>query len=70
MPNQMSSLNQPTPKKATRTNKETSPHRLYEDITAALQTLSIVLAPGALDTALSLAERESLGHLESGLRDR
>jgi DNA replication protein DnaC len=30
----------------------------------ALQTLSVVLAPGALDMALSEAERESLGHLE------
>ena len=26
--------------------------------------LGIVLAPGALDTALSMAEKESLGHLE------
>ena len=30
----------------------------------ALETLSIVLAPGALDTAISMAEKESLGHLE------
>ena len=64
MPNQMSFLNQPAPKKAKRTNKGTIPHRLYEDITAAFQTLGIVLAPGALDAALSVAERESLGHPE------
>ena len=64
MPNQMTSLNQRTPKKAKRTNKGTIPHRLYEDITAAFQTLGIVLAPGALDAALSVAERDSLGHLK------
>ena len=64
MPNQPSAKSLPTPKKANRAIKGTIPHRLHEDVTAALETLGIALAPGALDTALSMAEKESLGHLE------
>jgi DNA replication protein DnaC len=41
-----------------------TPHRLHDDVTAALRTVGIVLAPGALDAALSMAEKESLSHLE------
>jgi hypothetical protein len=64
MQNQASPRSQATSKKANRTIKGTIPHRLHEDVTAALDALGIVLAPGALDTALSMAEKESLGHLE------
>ena len=39
-------------------------HRLHDDITAALQTLGVAMAPGVLDAALSTAEKESLGYLE------
>jgi DNA replication protein DnaC len=41
-----------------------APHRLHGDIAEALRTLGVVLAPGALDAALSAAEKESLSHLE------
>src|SRR3954470_9023223 len=44
--------------------KPTTPPRLHDDVTAALRTLGIALAPGALDAALSAAEKESLSHLE------
>jgi len=37
---------------------------LYDDVTAALRTLSIPLTVEALDAALQAAERESLSHLE------
>jgi DNA replication protein DnaC len=37
---------------------------LHDDVTQALRTLSITLAPGALDAALSAAEKESLSYLE------
>src|SRR3954462_11386899 len=40
-----------------------APRRLHDDVTAALRTLGIALAPGALDAALSAAEKESLSHL-------
>jgi DNA replication protein DnaC len=50
--------------KAKRTNKGAIAHRLYDDIAGAFQTLGIAMAPGALDAALSTAEKESLGHLE------
>jgi DNA replication protein DnaC len=38
--------------------------RFHDDVTAALRTLGIALAPGVLDAALSAAEKESLSHLE------
>lgn len=38
--------------------------RLHDNVTAALRTLGIALAPGALDAALSAAEKDSLSHLE------
>ena len=37
---------------------------LHENVTAALRTLGVTLAPGALDAAVSAAEKESLSHLE------
>ena len=37
---------------------------LHENVTAALRTLGIALAPESLDAALSAAEKESLSHLE------
>jgi DNA replication protein DnaC len=64
MQNQASPRSQATSRKVNRTNKGTISHRLHEDVAAALDALGIVLAPGALDTALSMAEKESLGHLE------
>jgi len=41
-----------------------TPHLLHDDVTAALKTLGMVLAPGVLDAALSAAEKESLSHLQ------
>jgi IstB-like ATP binding protein len=64
MQNQASPRSQATSKKVNRTIKGPIPHRLHEDVITALDALGIVLAPGALDTALSMAEKESLGHLE------
>ena len=37
---------------------------MHDDVTAALRTLGLALAPGALDAALSAAEKESLSHLQ------
>jgi DNA replication protein DnaC len=37
---------------------------LHDDVTKALRTLGLVLAPGVLDAALSAAEKESLSHLQ------
>jgi DNA replication protein DnaC len=64
MPNRPTSGSQPTPKTRNRAAKAVTPHRLHDDVTAALRTVGIVLAPGALDAALSMAEKESLSHLE------
>ena len=44
--------------------KRTAAPNLHENITTALRTLGVTLAPGALDAALSAAEKESLSHLE------
>jgi DNA replication protein DnaC len=53
--------NKPATKPRTRTTAKPS---LHENVTAALRTLGIALAPEALDAALSTAEKESLSHLE------
>jgi DNA replication protein DnaC len=53
----------PTPKPHA-TTKRTAAPSLHENVTTALQTLGVTLAPGALDAALSAAEKESLSHLE------
>ena len=37
---------------------------LHDDVTAALRTLGVALPADALDAALSVAEKESLSHLE------
>ena len=42
------------------TTKKTTAPSLHENVTAALRTLGVALAPGALDAALSAAEKESL----------
>src|SRR2546421_12851177 len=47
-----------------RRTKAAAPPSLHDDVTKALQTLGVALAPGALDAALSAAEKESLSHLE------
>ena len=39
-------------------------HSLHDDVRAALLTLGFPLPADALDTALSVAEKESLSHLE------
>jgi len=53
----------PTPKPSS-TTKKTAALSLHENVTTALRTLGVALAPGALDTVLSAAEKESLSHLE------
>ena len=53
-----------TPKDPPRTTETATRRSLHDDVTAALRTLGIALAPAALDAALSAAERESLSHLE------
>src|SRR5512135_2736011 len=45
-----------TPKRPS-TTKRTAAPSLHENVTAALRTLGVALAPGALDAALSAAER-------------
>ena len=62
LPNRLPNL--PTPKTPNRAAKAVTPHLLHDDVTAALRTLGMVLAPGVLDAALSAAEKESLSHLE------
>lgn len=57
------SNHKPAPKARTRATKPTAPS-LHENVAAGLRTLGIVLAPEALDAALSAAEKESLSHLE------
>jgi DNA replication protein DnaC len=72
MPNRPTSRSQPTPnqpnrptsKTRSRAAKAVTPHLLHDDVTAALRTLGMVLAPGVLDAALSAAEKESLSHLQ------
>jgi DNA replication protein DnaC len=64
MPNQLTSRTRPTPKPRNRTTRAATSHRLHDDIAASLQTLGVALVPGALDAALSTAEKESLGYLE------
>src|SRR4051794_36266186 len=66
MPKRPSPEPQPSPSPRSRETKAgASPHpHLHDDVTKALRTLGIALAPGALDAALSAAEKESLSHLE------
>lgn len=46
------------------TRKTVAAWNLHGDVTAALRTLGVAVAPEALDAALSAAEKESLSHLE------
>ena len=62
MPNRPTPGQPPEPP-AERRRKTAAPS-LHENVTAALRTLGVALAPEALDAALSAAEKESLSHLE------
>jgi DNA replication protein DnaC len=44
--------------------KGATPRSLHDDVTTALRTLGMALAPEVLDAALSAAEKDSLSHLE------
>ena len=57
------SIDKPTPKPRPRAATKAAPS-LHENVTAALRTLGIALAPETLDAALSAAEKEPLSHLE------
>ena len=48
------------PEAAATTTKKTAAPSLHENVTAALRTLGVDAGPGALDAALSAAEKESL----------
>src|SRR3954454_4203509 len=64
MPNRPTSELKPSRPPQDRGTKAAAPPRFHDDVTAALRTLGIALAPGVLDAALSAAEKESLSHLE------
>jgi DNA replication protein DnaC len=53
-----------SPKIPSRTTQTVARHSLHDDVTAALRTLGVALPADALDAALSVAEKESLSHLE------
>ena len=55
---------QPSHPSRNRRAKAAAPPSLHDDVVKALQTLGLALAPGALDAALSAAEKESLSHLQ------
>jgi DNA replication protein DnaC len=57
---------EPKPSRPTRNRrtKAAAPPSLHDDVTKALRTLGLALAPDALDAALSAAEKESLSHLQ------
>lgn len=63
MAKQLTSNHKPAPRTSAQATKKAAPS-LHENVTAALRTLGIALAPEALDAALSAAEKESLSHLE------
>src|SRR3954451_11147809 len=64
MPNRPTLEPKPSPPSRNHRAKAAAPPSLHDDITKARQTLGLVLAPGALDAALSAAEKESLSHLQ------
>src|SRR4051812_15800148 len=64
MPNRPTSELKPSRPPQDRGTKAAASPRFHDDVTAALRTLGIALAPGVLDAALSAAEKESLSHLE------
>src|SRR3954468_8094888 len=64
MPKRPTPEPQPSRPSRDRRTKAAAPPRLHDNVTAALRTLGLALAPGALDAALSAAEKESLSHLE------
>ena len=54
-----------TPRRVpSRTTQTATRRSLHDDVTAALRTLGVALPADALDAALSVAEQESLSHLE------
>ena len=64
MPNQPTPEPKPSRPSRNRRTRAAVPPTLHDDVTKALQTLGLALAPGALDAALSGAEKESLSHLQ------
>jgi DNA replication protein DnaC len=64
MPKRPTPETKPSRPSRNRRTKAAAPPRLHDDVTKALQTLGLALAPGALDAALSGAEKESLSHLQ------
>src|SRR3954451_9370558 len=64
MPNRPTPEPKPSRPLANRETKPAASPRLHDEVTTALRTLGIALAPGALDAALSAAEKEALSHLE------
>jgi len=52
------------PKAPNRTAQAATQRSLHDDVTDALKTLGVALAPATLDAALQAAERERLSHLE------
>jgi hypothetical protein len=64
MPNRPTPEPEPSRPPRTRETKPAASPRFHDDVTAALRTLGIALAPGALDVALSAAEKGSLSYLE------
>src|SRR5258705_4540928 len=64
MPDRPTSEAPPSRPPENRRIKPAASPRLHDNVTAALRTLGLALAPGALDAALSAAEKESLSHLE------
>lgn len=64
MPNRPTLGPKSSPPPRARRAKVATTAGLYDTVTAALRTLGVALAPGALDVVLSAAEKESLSHLE------
>src|SRR5271157_4544588 len=64
MPKRPTPQPQPSHPSRNRRAKAAAPPSLHDDVVKALQTLGLALAPGALDAALSAAEKESLSHLQ------
>jgi DNA replication protein DnaC len=64
MPKRLTPEPQPSRPSRNHRAKAAAPPSLHDDVTEALRTLGLALAPGALDAALSGAEKESLSHLQ------
>jgi DNA replication protein DnaC len=64
MPNPPTPARRPNHPPRDRAAKTAAALSLHGDVTRALRTLGVAVAPEALDAALSAAEKESLSHLE------